>query len=113
MLLADTEPARARGLMDVTTVGNRSGMVFRFDGETTARFYMYRTKIPLDIAFLAGDGHIVSIASMEPCAAANASDCPLIAADGPYTDAIEVPTAALGRLGIVSGSTVTVMNTPC
>jgi uncharacterized protein len=113
MLLAETEADRAQGLMDVSSVGDKSGMVFRFGGETTARFYMYRTKLPLDIAFLAGDGHVVSIVSMEPCLAGDAAACPLYAASAPYVDAIEVPTGALGRLGIVPGSTVTVGNTPC
>jgi uncharacterized protein len=113
MLLAETEADRARGLMDVSSVGDNSGMVFRFGGETTARFYMYRTKIPLDIAFLGGDGHVVSVASMDPCLAADASICPLYGASAPYVDAIEVPTGALGRLGIASGSTVAVTNTPC
>jgi uncharacterized protein len=113
MWLAETDADRSRGLMDVASIGDKSGMAFRFGSETTVRFFMHRTKIPLDIAFLGGDGRVVSIASMEPCPAANASDCPLTSAPGPYVDAVEAPPAALGRLGIVAGSTVTFMNTPC
>jgi uncharacterized protein len=113
MFVAATEPDRARGLMDVSSLGGKSGMVFRFGQDTTARFYMYRTKIPLDIAFLAGDGRVVSVASMEPCEATNAGNCPLTGASAPYADAIEVAPDQLERLGIVSGSTVLVTNTPC
>ena len=113
MFLAESEADRARGLMGVTSIGDKSGMVFRFGTETTARFFMFHTKIPLDIAFVGADGQVVSIAPMEPCPAENASDCPLTAASASYVDAIEAPSGSLGRLGIVPGSTVLVTNTPC
>jgi hypothetical protein len=81
-------------------------MVFRFDGPWTGGFYMFRTVVPLSIAFLAADGSLVSTADMEPCPATDASACPTTFAAGPYVHAIEVERGGLERLGIVPGATV-------
>ena len=42
-------------------------MLFVFDSEGVARFYMWQTPMPLDIAFLDADGRFVDSAEMEPC----------------------------------------------
>ena len=43
-----------------------SGMVFIFDGDTTARFWMKDTLLPLSIAFVQSDGTILDIQDMQP-----------------------------------------------
>jgi uncharacterized membrane protein (UPF0127 family) len=106
MLLAATEQERNRGLMGVTdpTLNGHDGMLFRFDADTNDRFYMRDTPMPLSIAFVGSDGHIVSTADMAPCA--DMPGCPLYPAAGPYRNAIEVPEGGLQRLGIVPGATL-------
>ena len=67
VLLADTPQNRARGLMEVDSLGDYDGMLFSFDGESFGSFYMLQTRIPLSIAFIAADGSFVSSTDMEPC----------------------------------------------
>jgi len=107
VLVADDEPKRERGLMDVDSLGGYDGMIFRFDRPTTARFYMFQTQLPLSIAFFAAWGSFVSATDMPPCTADRGSDCPLYRADAPYVDALEVPMGGLAALGVGTGSTIT------
>jgi uncharacterized membrane protein (UPF0127 family) len=104
LLLAANDRDRARGLMDVDSLGGYDGMLFRFDDPVTAAFYMFRTSLPLSIAWYGADGAFVSSTDMAPCTAASSSDCPLYRAAGRYTNAIEVEQGNLGRLGAVAGS---------
>jgi uncharacterized membrane protein (UPF0127 family) len=104
LLLAANDADRARGLMDVDSLGGYDGMVFRFDAETNAAFYMFHTRLPLSIAWYAKSGAFVSSTDMPPCTASDSSSCPLYKAKGAYTDAIEVEQGNLGRLGAVTGS---------
>jgi hypothetical protein len=69
---------------------------------------MWRTSIPLDIAFVGGDGVIHGIEAMDPCTAAVQDDCPGYFADAPYASALEIGRGWLGRNGIGVGATVRV-----
>jgi uncharacterized protein len=106
MLLAETEAQHNRGLMQVTdpTLGGYDGMLFRFDSDTSDKFYMRNTPMPLSIAFIASTGEIVSTTDMAPCE--DRAGCPLYDAAAPYRIAIEVPQGNLGRLGIAAGAHV-------
>ena len=64
--VADTEAEREVGLMGRTALDADAGMVFLFDGTTTASFWMKDTLIPLSIAFIDKKGKIVRIAEMKP-----------------------------------------------
>ena len=57
--LARTAAERGRGLMFRKEMAEERGMLFVFDRETKAGFWMKDTKIPLSIAFIAGDGTIL------------------------------------------------------
>jgi uncharacterized protein len=98
--VADSTEERARGLMDVTDLGNADGMLFVFDDAAVRRFYMWQTPMPLDIAFFAADGAFVGSAAMEPCLQPSAADCARYAPDEPFQFALEVPAGALDDLGI-------------
>lgn len=104
--LAATPELRAQGLMGQGSLQGYDAMVFRFDGPSTDGFYMFRTLLPLSIAFVAADGAVVSTTDMDPCPADDASACPTFLADGPYVHAVEVPQGDLPALGIVPGATV-------
>ncbi len=84
--VADSDDARAQGLMGVEDLGPDRGMAFVFDEPTTSSFWMKDTLIPLSIAFVDGE-RVVAIEEMVPCASA---PCPTWDAGGAeYTVAIE------------------------
>jgi uncharacterized membrane protein (UPF0127 family) len=105
LLLAETDAQRARGLMQVTDLKGYDGMLFRYPGPVTEAYYMRNTPTPLSIAFVDGNGALVSTAEMPPCG--DVADCPTYPPAGPFMTAIEVFQGGLPNLGIVPGSTVT------
>jgi uncharacterized membrane protein (UPF0127 family) len=107
VLVADTEAKRQRGLMEVDGLGGYDGMLFTFDQPTSGSFYMYKTRLPLSIAFFESTGAFVSATDMPPCTAEHAGDCPLYQADAPYVNALEVPMGGLAALGVGPGSRIT------
>lgn len=104
--LAATEAERQKGLMGVTDLAGKSGMIFTFPGDSNEQFWMYQTVMPLSIAFFDSTGAFVSSADMAPCPGAS-STCPSYPAAGKYRDAIEVPQGGLAALGIGPGSALT------
>ncbi len=64
--IADTENARANGLMNRKSMAENHGMLFVFDKDRLASFWMKNTLIPLSIAFISSDGTIRQIEDMEP-----------------------------------------------
>ena len=113
LLLARTDPQRARGLMQVTdpTLGGYNGMLFRYDTDVTESFWMRNTPMPLSIAYIGSEGQIVTAVDMEPCE--DSPDCPSYPPAGPYRFTIEVPQGNLPALGIVEGSTIVDEQTAC
>ena len=63
--LADTPEKRQTGLMNRTSMPMNSGMLFVFEEKAGHCFWMFNTKIPLSIAFIADDGKIVNIEEMQ------------------------------------------------
>jgi len=76
--VANTMESRTQGLMFRKYLGPNEGMLFVFPRAEPHCFWMKNTLIPLSIAFLDGEGKIVSTAEMAPmtenthCAAAPA-----------------------------------------
>ena len=64
--VADSPTERARGLMMRKSLAPNSGMLFVFPQPAVHCFWMKNTLIPLTIAFLDGDGTIVTLADMQP-----------------------------------------------
>lgn len=81
---------RARGLMDRDDLPPGSGMIFIFPEPVSSSFYMYRTRIPLSIAFLGEDGGVLAVQDMEPCALEDPADCERYNPGLPYRYALEV-----------------------
>jgi len=113
LLLAATEQQRQRGLMQVTdqSLGGHDGMLFRYDADSTTKFWMRNTPMPLSIAYVDGAGQLISTADMEPCA--DSPECRLYPSAAPYRIAIEVPQGRLAGLGIQPGATIVDENTAC
>jgi hypothetical protein len=101
--VARTPEALARGLMGRASLPEDGGMVFLFDGQTRAAFWMKDTLIPLSILFWQGDGRIIDILEMSPCPA---DPCPVYRASAPYVGAIEMNRGAFERLGVEVGDTL-------
>ncbi len=99
--VAETAELRARGLMGVADLGELDGMLFAFPAETSARFWMKNTLLPLDIAFFSADRTLVAVLTMEPCAA---EPCPTYGPDTSYRWALEAPAGKLR--GLAAGTKI-------
>lgn len=112
--IAATNEQRNQGLMDRTTLPANAGMLFLYptDQDGGRGFWMYRTRIPLDIAFIAADGQIVSIREMEPCLSEMSSECPGYSPGAPYRTTLEVNKGFFARNRIAVGDRVIVPALP-
>ena len=105
--IADSNPNRALGLMNVADLGSLDGMVFVWPEDTDGTFWMRDTGIPLDIAWFDGEGRFISQLVMAPCEPFGA--CPHFAADRLHRYALEMPEGTMpslsadSRLDLVDG----------
>jgi len=111
--LADDDPTRQRGLMDVTDLGDAVGMAFRYEQPTTGNFFMFQTPTPLSIAWFDDAGAHVGQADMEPCLVENSATCERYTADAPYVLAVEMFGGQLEAIGIGPGSSIELLDLPC
>lgn len=107
--IADDPSERAYGLMERDSLPADTGMLFVYPREQSpeASFWMYHTRIALDIAFLGDDGEIRAIYTMPPCASERAGECPTYPAGVPYRIALEVNAGYFAEHGIDAGDCVT------
>jgi len=87
--VADSQAERVAGLRDHTDLSPYDGMLFVFQGPSSAAFTMAGVTDPLDIAFFDGDGARNSTRAMKACPVKAENDCPIYRADGPYVYAVE------------------------
>lgn len=112
--IADTDDRRAFGLMDRDGLDDDAGMIFLYDVQQpgSSGFWMYRTRIPLDIAFVDGAGRIVAIRHMEPCTSRERARCEEMASGYnpgvPYYGALEVNSGYFAEHGVSVGDRVVV-----
>ena len=100
--VADSMAAQEHGLMQRDSMPTLHGMIFVFADETEHNFYMKNTRIPLDILFLAHDGRIISMATMQPY------DLSLTPSGGPAKYAIELNAGAIKEAGVRPGQVLDV-----
>jgi uncharacterized membrane protein (UPF0127 family) len=99
--IADTEPAREKGLMYRKSLPPGHGMLFDFHSEQPVGFWMKNTYIPLDMIFIRGDGRILNIAeNAEPLSER------VIQSAGPVLAVLEVAGGTARKLGIAPGDRV-------
>ncbi len=106
--LAASEEQRQLGLMERTQLPEDHGMLFVYDEvqDSTASFWMYRTRIPLDIAFVDTAGRIVAIRTMQPCESPYAQRCPVYPAGAPFSSALEMNQGYFQRHGVQLGDII-------
>ena len=106
--LAESEAQRTHGLMERSSLPADAGMLFVYPDaqDPDYGFWMYRTLIPLDIAFLDEEGRIVAIRSMEPCTSVYVRQCPSYEPGVPYASALEVNRGFFEERGVGIGDRV-------
>lgn len=89
--LAESEAQHTMGLMERRSLAPTAGMLFIYPSTQpdSSAFWMYRTRIPLDIAFIDSSGAIRTILTMPPCPSELAQGCPSYPANAPYIAALE------------------------
>lgn len=90
--IAETQEQRSKGLMGRTGLDENAGMLFVFQEDRAPEngFWMYKTLIPLDIAYVSDAGRIENIRNMVPCASADTSKCPTYPAGVTFRYAVEM-----------------------
>ena len=103
--VAATQAQRNRGLMQRDSLAEDAGMLFLFDGPMPegVGFYMYRTLIPLDVAFVDPEGEIVSIMTMTPCRHDDPRRCQVYRPGRAFTSALEMNAGFFERHGVKKG----------
>lgn len=106
--IADDPGERAHGLMERDHLPADAGMLFVYQQRQPpgGSFWMYRTRIPLAVAFLGADGEIRAIHRMPPCASEDAAECPSYAAGVPFHAALEVNAGYFETRGIEVGDCI-------
>jgi len=110
--LAQTPDERGRGLMRVTDLAGHDGMLFRFEGPSTDRFWMKNTVMPLTAVWFAPDGSFLDAQDMEPCPSTAAS-CPSYGPGLPAGQVLELPQGDDDRWGIGAGSVLESVGAAC
>jgi uncharacterized protein len=106
--IAERDDQRSYGLMERPELPEDAGMIFLYDSEQPddAGFWMYRTRIPLDIAYLGEDGTILRIMAMEPCPSPDPRGCRSYPPGVPYHAALELNRGWFSRHGVTAGDRV-------
>ncbi|MGB8712652.1 MAG: DUF192 domain-containing protein [Onishia taeanensis] len=106
--LAESPQQRATGLMGREQLGADAGMLFVYERPQSpdSGFWMYRTLIPLDIAFIDSNGRIAAIRQMTPCGSEVSGDCRAYRAGVAYIAALEVNAGYFAKRGIGVGDCV-------
>lgn len=106
--IAETNEQRSYGLMHRDSLAQNAGMIFLYDSPQPAEgsFWMFNTRIPLDIAFLDAEGNIVSIRQMEPCTSPYPQWCRSYESGVPFESALEMNAGWFAQNGVEVGDRV-------
>jgi uncharacterized protein len=106
--LAVSGEQKSTGLMERRALADTSGMLFVYDSlqPPDAGFWMYRTRIPLDIAYADASGRIRVIQHMVPCETPIPQGCPTYPPGVPYQYALEVNGGFLARRSVAVGDSI-------
>jgi uncharacterized membrane protein (UPF0127 family) len=99
--LALSPAQQEQGLMYRREMAADAGMLFIFPAAEIARFWMHNTLIPLDMVFIAADGHIAGIHER-----AVPMNDEAISSETPVLAVLELNGGTASRLGIKAGDLV-------
>lgn len=104
--VANTDQARARGLMFRSELPEGTGMLFIHDSEERQAYWMKNTWIPLDILYFDASRRLVTQQRrVPPCAAGDS--CPAYPSRAPALYVLELNAGEAERLELVDGSELT------
>lgn len=98
--IAATEATRTTGLMNRFSLQPDHGMLFVFSQPHLQAFWMKNTYVPLSIAFIGADGHILNIEDMAPLTESTHPS------RGPAQYALEMKKGWFAQHGIAAGDPV-------
>jgi uncharacterized membrane protein (UPF0127 family) len=103
--IADTDEARARGLMFRDAMARDRGMLFLFERQEPQAFWMRNTRIPLDIFYFDAQRRLVSTAAgVPPCTTPR---CPSYPSTGPAQYVLELNAGLARELKTAPGDAIT------
>ncbi len=93
-----------RGMMYRDSLPPDRGMLFAHPSEDTFRYWMYQTRIPLDIIWLSRDHRIVEMSlDTPPCASEKASECANYGGNQKSQYVLEVNAGVAAKNGLKVG----------
>jgi uncharacterized membrane protein (UPF0127 family) len=104
--IADTEPARERGLMFRDNMPADHGMLFLFDDNAVRTFWMKNCRMPLDILYFDDKYKLVSVQQRVP--ACRSEPCPVYPSEGAAKYVLELNAGTADKLGVKPGDTLNV-----
>ncbi len=102
--VADSPIKRTVGLMYRASLKKNAGMLFDFQENTTARFWMKNTRISLDMFFIREDGIIIHIEHRAPTC--DKDPCPTYGPVEPYRYVVETNGGFANKYGLRVGDMV-------
>lgn len=104
--VARTEEQRERGLMGVTHLPARTGMLFVFERDEPVAFWMKDTIIPLDMVFVGADGLVRRVYANVQMVSPALPDSKIPLERGTAKFVIELPAGEASRDGLRPGARV-------
>ena len=104
--VADDTTERSRGLMERESMPIDQGMLFVFDFQQELNFWMRNTLIPLDIAYLNDELHVVDVQTMIPEHEILPDLLPIYTSAFPAKFALELNAGVAADCGITPGVTM-------
>jgi len=102
--IADTEPARERGLMFRESMPADHGMLFLFDDNAVRTFWMKNCRMPLDILYFDEKYKLVSVQQRVP--ACRSEPCPVYPSEGAAKYVLELNAGVADKLGVKPGDAI-------
>ena len=96
-----------RGLMFRESLAPGRGMLFIHPKEDMFHYWMYQTKIPLDMIWMDNDRRVVEMSlDTPPCKSSSAKDCPNYGGNFKSKYVLEVNAGIARKNGLKSGDTL-------
>ncbi len=105
--VASTPAEQARGLQFRDELAPDRGMIFHFFDMRERPFWMYKTRIPLDVLWLDGRGLIMEMSTdIPPCESEIARDCPTYGGKIPSKYVLELAAGQATAHGLKLGDRI-------
>ena len=102
--IADTEPARERGLMFRESMPADHGMLFLFDDNAVRTFWMKNCRMPLDILYFDEKYKLVNVQQRVP--ACRSEPCPVYPSEGAAKYVLELNAGVADKLDVKPGDAI-------